>query len=218
MRKWDYRAAQRPDIFVANSCTTQDRIAAFYDRESIVVYPFFRSSGSPILEAREDYFVCLGRIVPYKRFDLAILACNQLGLKLRIFTNTRNSESERLQKLSWPTIEWIFGASDAEVGEGLEKAQGFIMPQVEDFWIVALEAMSYGTPVIAYGEGGATETVVHGKTGFLFSEQTVESLVNALEKSRDIEWDRSVISLQSARFSEERFETEFRKVADSIIA
>lgn len=78
--------------------------------------------------------------------------------------------------------------------------------------------MSYGTPVIAYGEGGATETVVHGKTGFLFSEQTVESLVNALEKSRDIEWDRSVIALQSARFSEERFETEFRKVADSIIA
>lgn len=78
--------------------------------------------------------------------------------------------------------------------------------------------MSYGTPVIAYGEGGATETVVHGKTGLLFSEQTVESLVNALEKFQGIEWDRSVISLQSALFSEERFETEFRKVADSIIA
>lgn len=217
MRKWDYRAAQRPDIFVANSCTTQDRIAAFYDRESTVVYPFFRNSDSPISEEREDHYVCLGRIVPYKRFDLAIQACNQLGLPLKIFTNTRNAESQRLQKLSWPTIEWIFGARDAEVGTGLEKAQGFIMPQVEDFWIVALEAMSYGTPVIAYGEGGATETVVHGKTGLLFSEQTVESLVNALEKSHSIEWDRSVISLQSVRFSEERFEVEFRKVVENLI-
>lgn len=99
MRKWDYRAAQRPDIFVANSCTTQGRIAAFYERESMVVYPFYNNNNQ-IVGKKSDYFVCLGRIVPYKRFDLAIAACNQLSLKLRIFTNTQNIESERLQKFS----------------------------------------------------------------------------------------------------------------------
>ena len=91
------------------------------------------------------------------------------------------------------------------------------MPQVEDFGIVALEAMSHGIPVIAYGEGGATETVIHGKTGLLFSEQTVESLVSALIKSREIQWDSSIIQEQSQLFSEERFEEEFRKVVSLYI-
>ncbi len=218
MKKWDYRAAQRPDIFIANSLTTQSRIATFYERESTVVYPFFNQKHDlPLLWDRDEYYVSLGRIVPYKRVDLAIAACNQLWLRLKIFTNTNNSESRRLQKISWPTIEWIFGASDREVGEGLQKAQGFIMPQVEDFWIVALEAMSYGVPVIAYGEGGATETVIHGKTWLLFSQQTTESLMNALEKSREIPWDNSLIQEQSNRFSEERFETEFSKIVNDII-
>ncbi|MBP6921351.1 glycosyltransferase [Candidatus Gracilibacteria bacterium] len=214
MRKWDYKAAQRPDIFIANSCTTQARIAEFYERESIIVYPFFNSSdeGRMTNEEGRKYFVCLGRIVPYKRFDLAIEACNQLGHKLRIFTNTRNSESERLQKLSGPTIEWIFGASDDEVAEGLTNAQAFIMPQEEDFGIVALEAMSHGTPVIAFGDGGAMETVVHGQTGLFFSEQRTESLVNALIKFQEIEWNSERIIEQSQLFSEERFEEGIRDI------
>jgi glycosyltransferase involved in cell wall biosynthesis len=234
MKKWDYGAAQRPDVFIANSLTTQARIAEYYHRESVVVYPFFNWNTKDKVQNTEwriinewnkqnewnqlntDYFVCLWRIVPYKRFDLAIKACNELGWNLKIFTNTKNAESERLQKLSWPTIEWIFGASDSEVAEGLHNAEGFIMPQVEDFGIVALEAMSHGIPVIAYGEGGATETVIHGKTGLLFSEQTTESLVSALKKSREIEWDSWVIQEQSQLFSEERFEEEFRKAVDEV--
>jgi glycosyltransferase involved in cell wall biosynthesis len=257
MKNWDYRAAQRPDIFIANSATTQTRIAEFYNRESVVVYPFFTvpsSSGNWVQAKRHEgdpgiqeittrseqnvstgsmnstsrpsssdlagmtgYFVCLGRIVPYKRFDLAIEACNQLGYKLRIFTNTRNAESERLQKLSWTTIQWIFDASDSEVAEGLAHAQAFIMPQEEDFGIVALEAMSHGTPVIAYWDGGAMETVVHGQTGLFFSEQRTESLVNALLKFSEIEWNPERIIEQSQLFSEERFEREFRQIVSDIL-
>lgn len=149
MKKWDYKAAQRPDIFIANSQTTQARIAQFYNRESHVVYPFYKpvySSQFPVLSGdnisnstvnsklkTENYFVCLGRVVPYKRFDLAIEACNHLRYNLKIFTNTRNAESERLQKLSGPTIQWIFRATDEEVGDELAGADGFIMPQEEDF-------------------------------------------------------------------------------------
>lgn len=215
MKKWDYRAAQRPDIFVANSCTTQARIATFYERESVVVYPFFNPNTKDKVqntEWRNDYFVCLGRIVPYKRFDLAIEACNQLAYNLRIFTNTKNAESERLQKLSWPTIEWVFDASDDEVATGLTHAKAFLMPQEEDFGIVALEAMSHGTPVIAFWDGGAMETVVHGQTGLFFSEQRTESLVNALIKFQEIEWNSERIIEQSQLFSEERFEEGIRDI------
>lgn len=214
MKKWDYRAAQRPDIFIANSATTQTRIAEFYNRESTVVYPFYNSSTIEKISSAEwrKYFVCLGRIVPYKRFDLAIEACNELGYPLRIFTNTRNAESERLQKISGPTIQWIFDAPDAEVSEALEWAKGFIMPQEEDFGIVALEAMVHGAPVIAYGEGGATETVIHGQTGLLFSEQAPASLATALQRMDDIEWNYDFIREHGASFSEQRFEEGIREV------
>lgn len=230
MKKWDYRAAQRPDIFIANSATTQARIAEFYNRESVVVYPFYNSNEQWIMKNEKwrifnewneqnesnklntNYFVCLGRIVPYKRFDLAIEACNEFGYELRIFTNTRNAESERLQKISGPTIKWIFDAPDAEVSEALEWAKGFIMPQEEDFGIVALEAMVHGAPVIAYGEGGATETVIHGQTGLLFSEQAPASLATALQRMDDIEWNHDFIREHGASFSEQRFEEGIREV------
>ena len=236
MKKWDYKAAQRPDVFIANSSTTQARIAEFYDRESTVVYPFFTSNEklkinnekwriinelnewNKLNQLNVGYFMCLWRIVPYKRFDLAIEACNQLGLRLKVFTSTNNSESERLQKLSWPTIEWIFRASDSEVGEGLAHAEAFIMPQFEDFGIVALEAMSHGTPVIAYGEGGSMDTVVHGETWLFFSEQTVESLVHAIEKFRTLSWNADIIREQSMNFTEERFEEGIRKVVDEVLS
>ncbi|MEI6710873.1 MAG: hypothetical protein WCK88_01030 [bacterium] len=102
MKKWDKKAAQRPDIFIANSQNTQERIKKYYDRESTVVYPFYtaQSTKYKVQSTKEKYFMCLGRVVPYKRFDLAILAFNQLKLPLKIFTSTVNDEVMRLQKLS----------------------------------------------------------------------------------------------------------------------
>jgi glycosyltransferase involved in cell wall biosynthesis len=115
MKKWDKKAAQRPDIFIANSRNTQERIKKYYGRESTVVYPFFipvKSSKLRVPSFSSDkqlgtrhsalgtYFVCLGRVVPYKRFDLAILACNELKIPLKIFTSTINDEVKRLQDIS----------------------------------------------------------------------------------------------------------------------
>jgi glycosyltransferase involved in cell wall biosynthesis len=102
MQKWDRKAAQRPDIFIANSLNTQERILKYYERESVVVYPFFTAKNTQynIQNTQKDYFMCLGRVVPYKRFDLAILACNQLKFPLKIFTSTINDEVKRLQVLS----------------------------------------------------------------------------------------------------------------------
>ncbi len=227
MRKWDYRAAQRPDILIANSINTQERIQKYYNRESKVVYPFFSSNEewkisnelnkqNILNKWNVSYLVCLWRIVPYKRFDLAIDVCNTMNLSLKIFTNTKNAESERLQKFSWPTIEWIFDASDGEVARWLKWAKWFIMPQEEDFGIVALEAMSHGTPVIAYWKWWAVETVVDGKTGVLFYEQTSESLIWALEKINNITWDHDAIRKHSISFSEERFEEGIREVVEKL--
>lgn len=137
-----------------------------------------------------------------------------MSLKLKIFTSTKNAESEKLQKLSGPTIEWIFGASDREVGNALGNAYGFIMPQEEDFGIVALEAMSHGIPVIAYSKGGAQETIIDEKTGILFPEQTVESLSAAILRSEKIPWNADDIIHRSEEFSEERFERGIRKIVD----
>jgi len=102
MKKWDKKAAQRPGIFIANSINTQERIKKYYGRESVVVYPFYtvQNTKYKIQNTKEKYFMCLGRVVPYKRFDLAILACNQLKVPLRIFTSTVNDEVTRLQILS----------------------------------------------------------------------------------------------------------------------
>lgn len=156
--------------------------------------------------------MCLGRVVPYKRFDIAIDACNTLKLPLKIFTHTRNSFTDELQKKSGPTIEWVFGACDEDVSVALDSAKAFIMPQFEDFGIVALEAMAHGAPVIAYGEGGATETVIHGQTGLLFSEQTPVSLATALQRSQSISWNYDLIREHGMSFSEERFEEGIRDI------
>ena len=101
MRQWDKKAAQRPDIFIANSVTTQERIAEYYERESVVVYPFLpQNDQQSMINNQRTYFMCLGRVVPYKRFDIAIEACNALKLPLKIFTGTHNSVTRRLQKIS----------------------------------------------------------------------------------------------------------------------
>ncbi len=207
MQRWDRKAAQRPDIFIANSINTQERIKKYYDRDSTVVYPFFQKNKAESRKQKAGiYFICLWRIVPYKRFDLAILACNQLNLPLKIFTSTLNDEVTRLQAISGPTIEWIFRASDTEVAAWLAGAAGFLMPQEEDFWIVALEAMSHGIPVIAYGKWGALETVSHGESGILFPEQTVDSLVLAMQIALAREWNPEVIQEHANKWNVERFD------------
>lgn len=163
LRIWDYLAAQRVDTFVANSRTTAKRITKFYRRESEILHPGIDSETFVIGgQEKKDYFLALGRIIPYKRFDLLVETFNRNGLPLKIVTNQQNRLQKELESKSQPNIEWIFGADDAQKIELYQKARAFIFPPEEDFGMVPVEAMLCGTPVIALGKAGALETALDG--------------------------------------------------------
>lgn len=214
LRRWDYRAAQRPHTIIANSKEVQARIKQYYGRDSYVVHPpvdierFEIASKSKL----KDYFLTGGRLVPYKRFDLAILACNALKLPLVVFGS--GPDEARLRKLSGPTIRFTGRVSDEERRTLFAQAQAFINAQVEDFGITPVESMASGRPVIAFAQGGALETVVDGKTGLLFSEQTVASLTAALQCFRPEDFSPENIRAYAAQFSRERFVEEMRREID----
>ncbi|RYF28857.1 MAG: glycosyltransferase family 4 protein [Chloroflexi bacterium] len=178
LRKADYQAAQNVDVFIANSSEVQTRIKKYYDKPSTIIHPPVDVSRFDPARLRSDYYVAVGRQVPYKRIDLAVQAATKLGVKLKVFGN--GSEHDRLVKLAGPTIEFYtnrFGdASDSEVTRTLNSAKGYIFPAEEDFGIVQVEALAAGTPVIGYGRGGTLDIVQDNETGVLFDQQTVESV------------------------------------------
>lgn len=206
LRRLDYAAAQRVDFFIANSRNTQERIQKYYDRESEVIYP-----GINIPEIRTgwkkwDYYIWVWRCIPYKRFDLLVDAFNQNWKKLILCTATDTPLYRELKTKSKPNIEWRFRVSTEEKGMLMAGAKAFLFPPVEDFGLVPIEAMAMGAPVIAYGEGGALETVVDGVTGVFFSPQTPAALNIAIEKSETMEWDREKIREHAEKFSKEGFQ------------
>jgi len=208
LRMWDRLAADRVDYFIANSKFTQQRIKKYYRRESDVIYSV---GGNFVPEEmysnteKEDFYLTTGRLIGYKRFDLAIEACNRLGKRL-VIIGTGNEE-ENLKKIAGPTIEFKGYCSNEEVLEYYAKAKAFLFPGLEDFGFTPVEAQSGGTPVLAYGKGGALETVLDGKTGLFFEEQTVESLVECIQKfeMNAVEYSSSQIREFANGFSAEVF-------------
>jgi glycosyltransferase involved in cell wall biosynthesis len=179
LREWDYISAQRVDHFIANSRTPVERIKKYYGRSSEIIYPFVeyeKFAGTDPVQG--DYFVVLTRLVSWKRADIAIEACNKLGLKLKIIGE--GPDMERLKSISGSTVEFLDYVSDRKKVNVLSNARALINTQKEDFGIVPLEAMASGKPVIAFGEGGVLETVIPGVTGEFFYEQTPESLIALL--------------------------------------
>jgi glycosyltransferase involved in cell wall biosynthesis len=161
-------------------------------------------------DKKEQYYLWLGRCIPYKRFDLLVDAFNQNWEKLILCTATDTPLFRELQAKSKPNIEWRFRVSTEEKDVLMAGAKAFLFPPVEDFGLVPIEAMAMGTPVIAYGEGGALETVVDGVTGVFFSPQTSEALNIAIEKSETMEWDREKIREHAEKFSKEKFQENIR--------
>lgn len=205
MRKLDLRSVKGVDYFIANSTTVEDRIRRYYRRDSFVLNPpvemqRFRKIN---IKGKRSGFVALGRQVPYKRIDLAIEACNQLQLPLTVYGN--GSEHERLVHLAGPTVTFVTDANDDAVVQALAHAEGYLMPQEEDFGIVQIEAMAAGTPVIAFARGGSRDAVIEGKTGLFFNEQTTASLVTALKKFPGTTFDHELIHKHAEKFSEEQF-------------
>jgi glycosyltransferase involved in cell wall biosynthesis len=174
LRVWDRCAADRVDLFVAISRYVAKRIGKYYRRDADVIYPPVNTSWLSISPTIDDYFLLVGRLIPYKRADIVVEAFNHLGLPLKIAGT--GSELDSLRAAAGPNIEFLGRASDAELGELYSRCQALIFPQEEDFGIVPLEAMAAGRPVIAYRAGGALETVLEGETGVFFDRQDAQSL------------------------------------------
>jgi glycosyltransferase involved in cell wall biosynthesis len=219
LKKADWRAAQNVDVFIANSSETQKRIKKYYGKSSEIVHPPVDVGRFTPELKREDYYVALGRQVPYKRIDLAVTSATKLGVKLKVFGN--GSEHERLMSLAGENVEFFtdrFGdASDEAVTRALNSSRGFIFPAEEDFGIVQVEALASGTPVIAFGRGGSLDIVQDGETGILFDEQSTEAVCAAISRAQKISFSPSLLRRRAKRFDKSLFITKIRKIVSDNI-
>lgn len=214
LRNWDYRTAQKPDILIANSQFIADKIKKYYNRDATVIYPpvdaekFYFDPQSYILNPKSSYYLAVGRLLHYKKFDLIIDTFAKLDAPLKIVGSgpEYNNLKFKIKKLKLPNIElWPFINDESELRRLYNGAKALIFPQVEDFGLVAAEAQSCGTPVIAYAAGGALEIIKDGKTGLHFFEQTPESLADAVRKFEKIKFSRANIARSAQRFSKDNF-------------
>ena len=204
IRHWDYISSQRVDKFIANATTPRKRIASYYRRDAKIIYPFVEyekfSKGVP---KKGNYFLALGRLPSWKRVDLAVQACTKLGLPLKVAGD--GPDIDRLRKMAGETIEFLGHVTEEEKPGLLLGCIALIHTQREDFGIVPLEAMASGKPVIAYGAGGALETVKSGETGEFFYEQTSESLEELLKIFDQDTYDPYKCRKQARKFEKSRF-------------
>jgi len=203
LRIWDKEASLRVDDFWSISDFIQGRIKKYYSKDSKVIYPPVNVEKFHVSDKISDYFFMAGRLVSYKRFDIAIKAFNQNGLPLKIVGT--GPELNKLKKVANKNIEFLGLVSDEKLAELYSQSQACIFPQEEDFGIVPLESMASGRPVIAYRSGGALETIVENKTGIFFNEQTPESLEAALEKFNNFEFKPEDCREQAEKFDIEVF-------------
>jgi glycosyltransferase involved in cell wall biosynthesis len=217
LRMWDVTVAARVDQFVANSQTVAGRIRRYYGRDAAVVAPPVDIAAFEVVKDTEigDYMLMVGELVAYKRPDLAVRAFNQMGTKLVIIGG--GEMLNEIQRLAGPTVTVMGPRPFAELRHHYARCQALIFPGEEDFGIVPVEAMASGRPVVAYGRGGATETVVAGRTGVFFQEQSVEAIVAATKTVQETSFDPQVIAAHAASFSTERFITQMAVQIDALL-
>jgi glycosyltransferase involved in cell wall biosynthesis len=210
VRWFDRRSAQRVDHFIANSHFVATRIKHCYGRESTVIYPPVSVDDFIYSEAKEDFYLIVSELVPYKRIDLAVEAFNRNGKRLIIIGD--GSERTILQAKAGNNIEFLGRQPFSVLKEAYSKCRAFIFPGIEDFGITPLEAQASGSPVIAFGEGGALETVIAGKTGLFFDQQTSAGLHSAVESFETCDFDPTACRQNAERFSEPRFREEIKEL------
>lgn len=203
LRMYDQQSAARVDYFIANSTNVSDRIKKIYNRESTVIHPPVNTDYYQLSATTEDFYFIVSRLVSYKRIDLAIEACNQLNKKLVIIGN--GEELTRLKELAGPTVTLLGYQTDEVIRGYMQRCKAFIFPGYEDFGITPVEAMACGKPVIAFGKGGALDTVLPDKTGILFEQQTVQSLVEAIFRLENSTFDTLEIRTHAELFNRENF-------------
>lgn len=203
LRLWDKISSDRVDHFIANSAFVQKRIKKYYNKESLVIHPPVETEKFFISNKTENYFLTGGRLVPYKRFDIAVKAFSRIGIPLKIFGT--GPEYYNLKKIAKKNIEFVGKISEYEQKELYAKAIAFINPQVEDFGITTIEAMASGRPIIAYKAGGALETVIENKTGVFFEEQEWEDLATTVINFQPENFNPLEIKLHAENFSKNVF-------------
>lgn len=222
LKWWDKVASFRPDKMIAISTGVQKRIKKYYKRESKIIFPPVslhhensllripaETSRSFSLDVNNNYFLYVGRLVLYKKVDLLIETFNESGLPLVIVGT--GMELYKLKLIAKSNIKFLDNISDQELIKIYQNSKAFLMPQYEDFGITAVEAQSFGIPVIAYKAGGALDTVVDGVTGVFFDEQTKESLKQAIAKFDTISFNRRYLITNAKRFGKDRFKREFQR-------
>lgn len=212
MRIWDYSSAARVDYYIANSENVAKRIWKHYRREAVVIHPPVRCSLFNISEEDGEFFLCVSRLQEYKRLDLAVQACTKLGVKLKVIGD--GPDKDKIKAMAGPTVEFLGRVSDDIIKENYAKCRALIFPGEEDFGITPLEAMASGRPVIAYGKGGALETVVDGKTGVFFSEQNIDSLIDAIQRFENMSFDKDELRKHAESFDDEIFKTKIKAFVD----
>jgi len=217
LRRWDERTAGRVNVFMANSRHIQGKIRAYYKRDAIVVYPpvdtkLFYPERERV---HEPYYLMAGRLLYYKRFDLGIRAFNEM--KRRLVVVGKGPEYANLAAMADARyIRFVPSPDDAELRRIYSNAEAFIFPQVEDFGLVAAEALACGTPVIAYKEGGGGEIVSPKRTGVIMREQTSAAVIAAVREAERTQWNRKAIAAEAEKFSKEAFKRNFEAVLASV--
>jgi len=211
LRGWDVTSAKRVDHFIANSKFVARRIEKFYGRESKVIYPPVDTDYYCLSEKRENYYLTSSRLVPYKKIDLIVEAFSHLPEQKLVIIGD-GPEADKIKQKATKNIEFLGYQSRDILRQYMQKAKAFVFAALEDFGIVPIEAMATGTPVIAFGKGGAAETVLHEKTGLLFENQTAQEIQKAVLRFEAIQdrFDSKAISLHAAMFSAQRFREELK--------
>lgn len=202
LRQWDRMAADRVDHFIANSEEVKKRIKKYYNRDSEVIYPPVETEKFSISNDIGNYFLAGGRLVGYKKFDLLVNAFNRLNMPLKIFGV--GPLFNKLRSRAKSNIEFLGKVHDVEKAELYSHCRAFLNPQIEDFGITTVEAMAAGRPVIAFKAGGALETVIEGKTGTFFEEQTWEDLADKVLRFKD-DYNPAEIKQHAEQFNTEVF-------------
>ncbi|TCW00206.1 glycosyltransferase family 4 protein [Biostraticola tofi] len=208
IRIWDYRTSFGVDYFISNSRFIGKRIKKIYGRTSDIIYPPVAVNDFELTEKKEDFYLTASRMVPYKKIDLIVEAFSKMPNKKLVVIGT-GPDFDKIKKIATPNIELMGYQKFSKLKEMMQKAKAFVFAAEEDFGIAPVEAQACGTPIIAFGRGGALETIVDGRTGIFFSEQSCESLIDAISRFEN----NSSINPQDCRanamrFSEERFRAE----------
>ncbi|MBN8952377.1 MULTISPECIES: glycosyltransferase [unclassified Rhizobium] len=212
LRSWDVNTSMRVDRFVANSHHVSDRIGKYYRRPATVVYPPVNVDDFAPAASTEDFYLCAGQLVPYKRVDLAVQAFTRMNRQLVVIGE--GTELERLKRIAGPSVTFLGRTPFSVLKEKLARCRALVFPGEEDFGMVPVEAMASGRPVIAYGSGGALETVMPGVTGVLFDEQSADALVEAVLdfEATQQQFRPETLQAHAQQFSLRKFTTEMQAI------